>query len=282
MSTRNNSRPHLTAKQKLEKQKMIANLEKEIKKLEFTIKHEKLVNKKIEALKYLKYCLKTLQLLAPYAMTATIVFGSFCIFGDAPFVRDDIKKYLRTAKTYDSYGNVSYEEQYDDFKNPEGTVTYYSKWEKVDNEFYSREVKKYEIGKITNEEVEKLINSNDTASLEDIFGKEVSSSTEKRNNLTEEEINRDPYLEALIYSESDNEFIVVKESVADNIGWTAVCLILAVAAEILPLGYRVEISSFDYEESLRRIKESSNSINNTRELKKRLEIKKSNYKRLTR
>ena len=284
MSNKKNNRAkeqRLAERQRLEKKKMLLQMEKEIQQLEFDIHHSKTANLKVHALRGLKISLRAGQLIAPYVLTAAITFGGFAALGGMPFIKDDQKKKLEMKKELDSFGNIRYEQQYDSFDSSKGTISYVGKWNKQDDGFYSREIKTYATENIEEDIITKIVNDVDITSLEDVFGAPVSSKLQTQNNLTDEEIQTQPYLEAVMYSKFDDDFIIVKESTSDNIGESILWFVLTLLAELIPLFIRLEVSSFDFEYWVDRIKEKHPLVD-TKELTKKLEIKMNNYNRLTR
>ena len=283
MSNKNNNskkQKKLTEKQRLEKKKMLLEMQKEINKLEKEIKYSKINNSKIYALRGLKIALRTGQLIAPYAITLGITFGIFSALGGTPFYRDKHKQKLEIMKEIDSLGNIRYEQQYGEYENNTSVISYYSKWNYVGNNLYSRDIDTYELSDMTEEQILKLIND-DVESLHEVLGEPISKKTETKNNLSEEDLQSEPFLQAMIYSKFDDDFIMVKESSGDNIGITLVWALVTALAEIIPVLWREESSDFDYRYCIKKIKEKHPTID-VEELTKKLEIKKSNYDRLTR
>lgn len=279
---KNNSdkQKRLTEKQRVEKKKMLLEMQKEITKLEHEIKHSKIGNAKVYALRGLKIVLRTGQLIAPFAVTAGITIGGFAAFGGTPFYRDKHKQKLEMMKELDSLGNIRYEQQYEEYQNSKSVISYYSKWNFAEDNLYSRDIETYALGDITEEQILKLIND-DVVSLREILGEPISKKKETKNNLTEEELQSEPFLQAMIYSKFDDDFIIVKESSIDNFGFTLLWVLATALAELIPLGWRNEYSYFDYGYCIRKIKEK-HPTTDVEELTKKLEIKRNNYDRLTR
>ena len=119
----------------------------------------------------------------------------------------------------------------------------------------------------------------DTLTVSDIFGERVSSIKETKNNLTEEELNQEEYIEAIIYNKDENDYIMVKEEIDDNVGFSILFVFLTILAELVPAYYRYEKSSFDYGEVVYHIREKYKKVD-IEKVKKLLEIKKENYNRL--
>lgn len=270
----------LAEKQRLEKKKMLLEMRKEISKLENEIKHSKIGNTKVYALRGLKIVLRTGQLIAPFVVTAGITIGGFAALDGTPFYRDKHKQKLEMMKELDSLGNIRYEQQYEEYANSSSVISYYSKWNFVEDNLYSRDLETYALGDITEEQILKLIND-DVQSLREILGEPISKKKETKNNISEEELQSDPFLQAMIYSKFDDDFIMVKESLSDNIGITLLWILVTALAELIPLWWRTDGSDFDYSYCIRQIKEKHPTID-VEELAKKLEIKRSNYDRLTR
>lgn len=275
-----NKQNRLAEKQRLEKKKLLLQMEKEIKELEMQIKHSRITNVKINTLKTLKISLRAGQLIAPFVVTVGITFGIFSIFGGTPFYRNKQKQNLNMMKEFDNLGNIRYEQQYEDYKELKGTISYYSKWMSSTDGFYSRDIKLYSIEDITEETIMKLINENNIGSLEEVLGEPILKKTETKNNLTEDELASDSYLQALMYSELENDYIMVKESIGDNVLLTILWVVITLLAEIIPLWWR-ENSDFDFGDCVSEIRRKHPALD-VEELTKKLELRRANYNRLTR
>ncbi len=282
MNNKNNNanQKHLVEKQRQKKKKMLIEMQKEIKKLEKEINHPTISNAKIYSLRGLKIMLRTGQLIAPFAVTAGITVGIFSVAGRTPFYRDKYKQKLEMMKEIDSLGNIRYEEQYEEYENSTNVIFYYNKWNFIEDNLYSRNIEVYKIDDLTEEKILKLLN-NDIVSLREILGEPISKKKETKNNLSEEELHSDSFLKAMIYSKFDDDFIMVKESLKDNIATTLLWVLLTILAESLPLSWRCYESDFNYGYCIDRIKRNHPTID-IEDLTKKLEIKRNNYDRLTR
>lgn len=261
--------------------RMLLELEREIKKIEFDIKHSKISNFKIKTLRKLKISLYAVRVISPYLITGGIVFGSFAAFGQTPFIKDNVKKELEIKKELDSFGNIRYEEQYDEFLNDESTISYVSRWYAQNDGFYFREIKTYSTNGVGENIVNKIVNDLEINSLEDLFGPPIFEKIEKQNNLSKDEIKKEAYLESITYSKKKDNFIVAKESLKNNILATVLWFLITLFVEIFTYAIRNNNSNVDFEEFVKKVKEEYPLINIT-ELSKNLEIKKHNYERLTR
>ena len=277
MSKNNNS----YNRQKLQQERLMKKLENEIKEIEKEINNVKLTNFKIKTVRNLKIGLRAIQLFAPYIVTACIVFDIFSLMGTTPFIRDNEKQKLKVKKEFDSFGNIRYEQQYESFDNSLNKVYYIGKWNKKDDGFYSREIKTYVIDDNIKDIVTKIVDDCNITSLEDVFDKPNSVKIQIQNNLTDEEISKEAYLEAAIYSTSSDDFIIVKESLANNLYVTFLWFIVTIFTELIPLNIRSKCSSFSFEDCFNNLVDRYQP-QDTQSLIKKLEIKKENYNRLMR
>lgn len=259
----------------------LSELEREIQKIEFEIKHSKISNFKIKTLRKLKISLYAVRAFAPYLLTGGIVFGSFAVFGQTPFIKDNVKKELEIKKELDSFGNIRYEEQYDEFLNDKSTISYVSKWYVQNDGFYFRKIKTYSANGVGENIVNKIVNNLEIDSLEDLFGQPIFEKIEKQNNLSKDEIKKEAYLESITYSKKKDDFIVVKESFENNALATVLWFLITLFVEIFPYVIRNNNSNNDFGDFVKKIKKEYPLINIT-ELSKKLEIKKNNYERLIR
>ena len=267
-------------KLEFQKNELMKQMEDEITQIKYDIDNSSKTNSKIKRLRALKYSLTSLRAITPYVLTAAMTFGLFATLHVTPFILNDQKKKLEKKKIFDSLGNIRYEEQYDNYDSAKSTISYVDKWEKRDDGFYSRKVLTFSAKDILEDIITRIVNDVDIDSLESVFGEPVSSKIQIHNNLTEEEIQAEPYLEAIIYSRY-NDFIVVKESQSENLFSTIVWVILTLFVEIIPFVLRKEYSDFDYIYYIDLIKEKYPYVD-AKELEKKLEIKMNNYDRLTR
>lgn len=282
------NRKRQAEKKRLDQKKMLLKMKKEIELLESEIKYSSFVNVRIGAIRNLKISARVLQKVAPYVLTAGIIAGGFTLLGDIPFYpNDEWKVYSNVMTEFDNVGNIKTEQQYDSFEvngntldNSDSMLYYYSKWEKSDDEFYSRTVQTYSIKKKSIEDIMELFKKEDLK-LEDVLGKPNSNIKETKNNLTEDEIQEKSIIKAVIYNEDKNDYIVHKETVEENICSSALYVIIAGLCEFLPSYWRRKHSNFDFADCVKEIKRKHQSLD-IDTLTKKLELKKDNYNRLMR
>ncbi len=268
------------ARKRLEQKKFLQQMKKDIENLENKIKFSKFSNLQIRTIRNLKISLRAMQLVAPYVLTAGLIAGGFKLLGSCPFYRDIQQQNLNIMKEFDSLGNIRYEEQYNEFSGDSDMLYFYGKWEKSNDGFYTRTVEKYKLKGLTEEEIRGLFEK-EKMTLQDILGAPFSSIQESNNNVSEEDIEKENYFQAIIYHEDKEDYIFVRESSSDNILITILYICVTGLGELLPFYIRTECSSFDFENCVSRIKERYQPID-IPVLTKKLEIKRENYDRLMR
>lgn len=263
-----------------DKKQFLLDMKKEVEDLERQIKYSKLVNLKNSLISGTLINGRRLQFIAPFVLTASILAGGCKLIGMGwPFYSGDLtEEYLHTKKEFDSVGNIRYEEQYGSFSDMKNIINHYTKWEDLGNGFYERRVESYDLDGITDEKLEEMF-SKENVTINDIFGEPISSVKETKNNLTEEELMEEEYMEATIYKKDTNEYIKVKESFDDNFAVSAIYILVTAFFEFGVAFYRCDFSKFDYSEAVHDIKQKYKKVD-VKKLRKQLEIKKENYDRL--
>ena len=265
---------------KEEKEQLLIDLRKDIEKLKKQIKYRKAYDLKNSIIRKTLINNCRLRYMVPYILTASVVAGGFKFLGFGyPFYKDTNEEYLCTKKEIDNFGNVRYDEQYGEFDNMTNIINYYTKWQE-DNGIYSRTVLSYNLGKLSLEQINEIIDK-EMIGVEDILGFPISGFIETKDNLTQEEIKSDEYIEAIIYNVDKNDYILVKESVDDNVSMSVLYFFVTLFSMYIPGYYREKISNFNYFDKVSDIEEEYKNID-IESLIKRLEIKEKNYNRLVR
>ena len=269
----------LSMEQKEKKKQMLLDMKKELENLEYQKEHFKTLNIEICMLRIMKILLQSFKRLSPYIMTSIISFMIFKYFNHTPFIKDEIEKKLAIQKEFDSMRNIRYEMQYDDFVNNENRIEVFSSWKKTNDNFYEREIKVYYVNSISVERIEKIVDSN-YVSLDSIFGVPDLIKTEKRNDLSEEEINSLPSVKGIVYLKS-NETIQMKESDINNTGSTIAWILLNLLIDGFLSKLIVKPSFKTLMENIKKINDE-NPIIDKDELEKLIKLKQDNYNRLVR
>ena len=268
----------MESKKKLKQEKLLCQMQQEIKNLEYEIEHAGIKNLKIGAIRNLKITARVFQFISPYILMAGI---GACVFKATGFgwpfyPNDKFARFAYTKTELDNLGNINFESQYEYFDHSENLLTYYSKWEKQENGLFYRTIKKYNIGNITKEEVLKIFD-NQNVSLDEIFGapisneQEVSDSVEKNQEL----------LQAVIFEENMDDFIYGQETWVENGLITIVYLIITGFGGLCFYYFKDKHSNVYFWKQISDIKEKYRFIDQNA-LVKKLEIRKNNYDRLTR
>lgn len=281
MENNENKLGRLTEKQRLEKEKLLLRLQKEIQYLEFAIKHPKVANLNNDLLRRLNITFCTTRFLAPYVLTAGLVTSTFTFMGNIPFYPNDgLRFYSYVMMEFDSLKNVRYEQQYTPFDYSQDMVYAYSKWKAQPDGFYVRTIDSYKVQDQTYEDLVALFMQDDI-SLEEVFGASISNTKEIKPVLSENELQEEAFLQAVIYRQDKSDYIVRKETERENFLVSIGYVIITIIAESVPLRFRKKLSSFCYRENICKIKEKYPQMNEN-ELKRKLKIKRDNYARLTR
>ena len=229
--------------------KYIHILEKNLHLLENKNKHYKLSKVNEDLKKQGRISARTMQLFAPYVLSAGVLLGILKFTGNTPFIKDQEKHYSTDIIEMDSNHSYSKTTTHNSISRKSSLFFYYSKWNLVDK-VYTREVKKYCIPNYTEEEVANLMNKN-ISNIEDVLGKPLSITKETTDTISGE---NKPYLSAIIYTQNSNEYYYIVESPSkDNactIGYISLLMIL------FPLISKIrnEKSSFSYINSINSIK----------------------------
>lgn len=289
----NEKKQNHQTEQKMEQKEMLSQMKQEIETLKSNIKQAKLRNVKIWATRNLKISARSLQRVAPYALTAGIVTGCFTLTHNTPFYLDEWKVYPNIMTEFDNFGNIRTKSQKDHFKddngkkldNSDSMLYYYSKWEKNDDGFYSRSIQTYSIKKKTYEDIVKLFEEEksfekENLSLMDFLGYPTSNIMETRNNLTNEELQEESFMEAFIYNKDKNNYVTYRETIYENRSDSMLYVLITMFFELLLYAWRDKCSYFSFKVSIQEIKRKYQPLD-VDTLKKTLKLKQDNYSRIT-
>ncbi len=268
-------------KKKMQQKKLLDCMKKEIEILEFETKFPHFVNAKINTVKNLKISAKALQLVAPYVLVSGILVLPFAFFGKTPFYGgDEWKQYSHVMTEVDHSGTVRQVQQYSEFENEDNQLYYYTKWQQGEDGQYFREIRTYSIKEKTYEDAIKMLDQ-DHVVLENLLGKPTSIFKETKSHVTSLELEKDPFMSVIVYDIDKNDYLVHKETVQENIAYSLLYILLAVGLSTSTYMFRRVFSTFNFSNSLEQIKNDYPSLD-LDSIMKKLEIRKDNYKRLTR
>ena len=256
---------------------LVNKLSEDIKELEGKLETVNKDNLKLSAIRNIRIFGRFIQMVAPYLVAAALVFTAQSFLIDIPFYQENIKSYKNYMVNLDSKGVISYQDKYEDF---DGTseITIYSKWEKEDDEFYSRTIRNYSLRDYSIDEVKQFINK-DTVTVEDILGEPKKEIKEHKNILTEEELNNNGYMEAVKYYEDTDDFIIIQQEAGLNVVLTILYLLITFGCEIGVAKFRYDVSDFSFSSKVNAIKRKYPKIDR-KLLEKKLNIKRQTYNRL--
>ena len=266
----------------LKRKKLLLQLESEINKLEDEIKSQQIKNMKIKLIRRTKIGTSIISSLAPYTITLLLVTaGTKQITGGYPFIRDSIRKIpAKITKEIDSLGNIEEKKQYTENYIGPDEIYLYKNW-KYNNEedIYTRDIEIYEVYDLKEEITNDLINL-ENINITDILGTPEYLENEKKEKLTSEEINANEYIKIITHTENKDDYISKKESMITNIIVSISYLYGLTIFEFMTLLYKVIKNKSSLKEKIERIKINYPYIDKDTK-KRKLEIKKENYKRLT-
>ena len=275
-----NSNYNLDDELSKKKNNLIYDMRNEIDVLQNNHDHSVLVNSKIALLRTFKIFLYLLKRFYPYLVTASVSFMIMKSLNKAPFINDDIKRNLEIKKQFDSMGNVRYETQYQPYDS-DNIIKVYSKWTRDEDGFYTREIKSYYTNRLTIKRIEEIVDDN-KITVDMILGEPYVVQTEKKNNITSEELNNEMYVEAVIYSIDEDKYIIVKEKGLEDARAIMLWIFINVFIDIFIkelVNKKRKLETLD--ELIYKLKIKYPYVNHD-ELEKIIEIKKDNYKRLVR
>lgn len=270
----------LTEEQILKKKELIQNIKIDIENLKKEIALDKKKNIKNHGIRNLKISLRMIEFIGPYVLSTGLLFLTFKNNLSTPFILDNIKKESNIEKQIDSLNNIVVLKQYEEFENSKNTISNYSSWKLTDDDSYLRTIKVYELKEIDEQELQTLINNITPEILDTITKENPSTQTEIKYNLINEELNTNSFYKAVIHSKDMNDFIMVKESVADNNEINFLYCIMNSLVIWAIFIIRRQIFEYKFFDKINKIDEQTMSIDYN-EKKKILSIKKDNYERLT-
>lgn len=249
----------------LKKQKeFLLQMKKDVKKLEFKIKHPKIAGLKNNIIRNFFISFQIGKIIIPYILTTGISFGAFASFDRTPFIKDDQKKKIEVEKKFENIENVKYVLKEDPIDGFLAIISYFENGEKVKT--YTMEHFKEEM----------LTFKNGTISFSnESFLPPTFSIHEMGDSL---QLEPNSYFQIVLYY---NDFIIVKESTSSNISFTILFIVITLLANYIFKEVKGNASLFDFEYNVQKIKREYPEVD-IEELTKKLEIKKSNYDRLTR
>ena len=179
---------------------------------------------------------KTIKSIYPYVVIAALA-SLYTVFG----IKKGSKNYLVTRETIDSNGNDKIYNEYDSsYALDSGKITHISRWNLNENNEYERITKIYDINNLSPDVAKNIVENDKTVySLDEMFGEAISAEKEIGKNLTEEELNKPDFLEAVIYSKDYDKYEVTKLSTMELVEDVALSFTYFVLGTLIFGGIRI-------------------------------------------
>ena len=179
---------------------------------------------------------KTIKSIYPYVVIAALA-SLYTVFG----IKKGSKNYLVTRETIDSNGNDKVYNEYDNsYALDSGKITHISRWNLNENNEYERITKIYDINNLSPDVAKNIVENDKTVySLDEMFGEAILTEKEIGKNLTEEELNKPDFLEAVTYSKDYNKYVVTKLSTMELVEDVALSFTYFVIGTLVFGGIRI-------------------------------------------
>lgn len=179
---------------------------------------------------------KTIKSIYPYVVIAALA-SLYTVFG----IKKGSKNYLVTRETIDSNGNDKIYNEYDSsYALDSGKITHISSWNLNENNEYERITKIYDINNLKPEVAKNIVENDKTVySLDEMFGEAILTEKEIGKNLTEEELNKPDFLEAVTYSKDYDKYVVTKLSTMELVEDVALSFTYFVIGTLVFGGIRI-------------------------------------------
>lgn len=158
-------------------------------------------------------------------LTAGVTAGMFKVIGlGFPFYLDNVKIDKYNVERIKQDKVVEYDTSYSKSDN---ILIHYGKWEQEINGNYKRKFEIYKIKDIDKEKIINMVKNSKNVSLDKVLGKPFTTGIQNKSGLVDsKELQQNGYMEAIIYSEKTNDYIVCKESVSENVIETLAYILL--------------------------------------------------------
>ena len=179
---------------------------------------------------------KTIKSIYPYVVIAALA-SLYTVFG----IKKGSKNYLVTRETIDSNGNDKVYNEYDNsYALDSGKITHISRWNLNENNEYERITKIYDINNLKPEVAKNIVENDKTIySLDEMLGEAILTEKDIGKNLTEEELNKPDFLEAVTYSKDYDKYVVTKLSTMELVEDVALSFTYFVMGTLIFGGIRI-------------------------------------------
>ena len=173
-----------------------------------------------------------IKMIGSCTLVAAITCGLFKVAGlGYPFIIDK-EKYQEYHKTnFDNLGNYSVDTVYGNY---ESVIIHYGKWNISEKGHYKRDYKVYKLNNLDIEDANDLLRNPNIINKK-LGQAQVSGEEVKGGLISTEELEKEEYIEAFIYSKKENNYIIVKEPIYDNFMMTLIYIMTNCICDLYPV-----------------------------------------------
>ena len=200
-------------------------IKEELKEEKHKIVDIKKSNSKTRSIRNMKICGRILNHVWPFVLAGSLTVGIMSLAGGGlPFQQSEVKKRPIKKETFDSYGEETSENIFDE-KLQNSYIYFSDKACLMPNGNGIKHYAKYTLNGLNCESLEQL--KNGEISFTDLLGKKIEEGNEVIENITQKELEDNNYYKAVIFSPS-GESILVRETSAENFCLTLIQIIATV------------------------------------------------------
>ena len=196
------------------REKILSDLEIESHNLKHKLNYAHIHNIKPRTKRFLMKSGRMAFSLVPTTIIGTGFGFLLSLIHSTPFKLDSYKEYQYYRKTFDSNGNVAYEEKFEPF-GEKNSVTYASKWQLTDTSEYVRDIRFY-TSSINEEVAWDVMDNVDISYLDNVLGN-PSIYTERANKVPEDQLDSEYYIQAVICGKNKDVYNIHEESIEDEV-----------------------------------------------------------------
>lgn len=229
------------------------DLQKNIDDLEQSLKEESAKQKNKERIKNIRLFANLIRFIAPYLLTASLVFGGFyLLFGDIPFIQQLERRYNKYEISIDNNGNMLSDSFYERlYALSEDYLYVHTPWTKGEDGKYYRESKKFKIEQTDEahksfEHFKSLI-MDPNIDLEGTFGKPEYTNIESKENVSEEELKRGEYRSCSYHYLDKEDYVLGRQKMGDNLLTGFLEVMTFLFAGIGTAYIQMELFNYDYD-----------------------------------
>lgn len=202
--------------------KTLDELGKEIENLQENIGRNEAIKKSVSRQKKISHIIESVAPLS-HIFVATAFALMYRYNRDENFYK---REYLKMKTVMDNTGVIEVVNQFDEFNENNNVLYYYGKWEINEDGKFTRAIKVYNI-KPSKYGLSNILDGK-VENLDEVFGSPISSQTQQKSTISKVELEKKPYLKAILYNEStlqyETRLIPVEEFSRDTILTLLSCL----------------------------------------------------------